>query len=263
MFVHNLNPVLLDLGFIQIHWYGMMYFLSFVFGFLYMLKSKHFGKLKLSKTKCEDLLFYIILGVLLGGRLGYILFYNLALYLDDPLKIFRVWEGGMSFHGGVIGVILGVLYFASKNKIKFFKLIDGVILFIPISLFLGRIGNFINGELFGRITDSPICMYFPADPENCRYPSQLFEAFLEGIVLFLILYWLSRKNLKAGVLSSVFLGLYSIFRFIVEFYREPDEQIGLYFDAISQGQVLSLVLIIVSVGLLLYLQKRNNGSLHG
>ena len=251
-----MSPIALQLGPISIHWYGIMYAISFIAAYFLLHKTSIGSNLNLPPEKKDSLLITIILSVLIGGRLGYILFYNLPFYIENPLKSFAVWEGGMSFHGGLLAVIISLIYFSKKNKLPFLKLTDTAVLIAPLGIFLGRIGNFINSELYGRITNSPLCLNFKTDPENCRYPSQLFEAFFEGLLLFAVLN-IFFKNSKPGIISSYFLILYGFFRFQIEFLREPDTQIGLYLNSISQGQLLSLLMILSGLLLLNRLKNKN------
>lgn len=251
-----IDPVIFYLGPFAVRWYGLMYSLAFVIGYLWFHYSRLGKKLPLTSPQKDTLIFSIILGVLLGGRLGYILFYNLNFYLQNPLKIFAVWEGGMSFHGGVLGVLLALWWFHKKHKVPFLQLSDVITTVAPIGLFFGRIGNFINGELYGRIA-SNFCLYFPTDPKNCRYPTQLLESLFEGLVLFLILYVVGRKTEKPGIVSSFFLIFYGIFRFVIEFLREPDVQLGYLWWGFTQGQLLSVFMIIAGGILLFYLRERN------
>ncbi|MBU1954307.1 prolipoprotein diacylglyceryl transferase, partial [Patescibacteria group bacterium] len=203
-----------------------------------------------------------ILGVLLGGRLGYILFYNLGFYLENPLKIFAIWEGGMSFHGGLLGVTIALLLFVHFKKINLWRVSDAITGFVPLGVMFVRIGNFINGELYGRIADK-FCIYFPTDPSNCRYPSQLLQAFLEGLILFLILQFIAYKNPKQGIVSCLFLILYGLFRIIAEFFRQPDPQIGFLWDGITQGQLLSVLMVIAGIILLFATKtwKKDSGKI--
>ncbi len=251
------NPILVQLGPVAIHWYGVMYALAFVLGYFYLHRSKHGKSLPLTNDQKDLFLAYIILGVLVGGRLGYILFYNLPYYVQNPLKIFAVWEGGMSFHGGVLAIAAVVVWFSKKYRIKLFTLSDAVCAIAPLGLLFGRIGNFINGELYGRIAPagSQLCLYFPSDPTNCRYPSQLFESFFEGLVLFTLLYFIRKKYPRSGVVTVAFLFFYGVFRFFIEFFREPDPQIGLLFGGFTEGQLLCSAMIIASVFLWIFLKK--------
>ncbi len=253
----DINPILIDLGLIRISWYGLMYVLGFVASYLlvrYQLKRKDFG---ITKAEVENLYFYLIIGLIVGARLGYVLFYDLPTYLADPLEIIAVWHGGMSFHGGLIGVIVVGILFSWKNKKSFWKLADLIIVTAPIGLGLGRIGNFINGELYGRVTRVPWAMIFPRGGNVPRHPSQLYESALEGWVLFGILWWLKDKNLPPGGLLALFLSLYGLFRFFLEFFREPDPQLGYVLGPFSMGQVLCFFMILGGVVLLAYLKDRS------
>ena len=259
----TIDPVALALGPLQIHWYGLMYLLAFGLGWFYgSLRAK---KIQPWNTEMvSDLLFYIAMGVILGGRLGYILFYDLSLYLAEPLLVFKVWQGGMSFHGGLIGVTIAMLLFARKTQQNLFQVADFVAPLIPIGLLTGRIGNFINGELWGKVTDSPLGMtvYDPTLQAMVqKYPTQLLEAFLEGLVLFIILAIYARKPRTPGSVAGLFLIGYGTFRFIVEFWRVPDAQLGyLLWDWLTMGQLLSLPMVLAGTLLMLGLfnKKRAN-----
>jgi len=251
----DLDPILIDLGLIQFSWYGLMYVLGFLFSYFlvrYQLKRKDFG---ISKPEAEDLYFYLILGLIVGARLGYVLFYNLRMYLDHPLEIPAFWHGGMSFHGGLIGVVSVGILFCWKHKKSFWKIADLMIVTAPIGLGLGRIGNFINGELYGRVTQVPWGMVFANGGPLPRHPSQLYESTLEGGVLFLILWFLKDKKLTAGSLLAIFLIFYGAFRFFVEFLREPDLQLGFILGPFTMGQVLSAFMIAGGAVLFFYLKK--------
>jgi phosphatidylglycerol:prolipoprotein diacylglycerol transferase len=218
------------------------------------MKKKDFG---VSKLDVENLYFYLILGLVIGARLGYVLFYDLKMYLADPLEIFAIWHGGMSFHGGLIGVLIVGILFSWKNKKSFWKIADLFIVTAPIGLGFGRIGNFINGELYGRVTQVPWAMIFPTDNDHLpRHPSQLYESALEGGVLFLILWFLKDKKLPTGGLLAIFLSLYGLFRFFVELFREPDPQLGFILGPFTMGQTLSAFMIIGGIILFLYLKRR-------
>ena len=250
----NIDPILVDLGVIRVSWYGLMYIFGFLASYLlvrYQMKRKDFG---VSKLDVENLYFYLILGLIIGARLGYVLFYNLKEYLADPLEIFAIWHGGMSFHGGLIGVLIVGILFSWKNRKSFWKIADLFIVTAPIGLGLGRIGNFINGELYGRVTQVPWGLIFPAGGPHPRHPSQLYESALEGGVLFFILWLLKDKKIPTGGLLALFLSLYGVFRFFVEFFREPDKQIGFILGPFSMGQVLSAFMIIGGMGLFFYLK---------
>lgn len=254
------SPILFQLGPLTIRWYGVMYAIAFILGYLWFCYSKAGKSLKVSKEEKDVLLISVILGVLLGGRIGYVLFYNLPYYLSEPSKIFAVWEGGMSLHGGVLGVMVALLWFRRKYKVPFLELSDLITGIAPLGLFFGRIGNFINAELYGRIA-TQYCIYFPTDPENCRYPSQLLQAFLEGLVLFILLWVVRRFTEKKGVVTSMFLIFYGIFRIIAEFFREPDPQIGYLWGGITEGQLLSILMILAGVILVWRICKSSNEEL--
>ncbi|MBM4348471.1 MAG: prolipoprotein diacylglyceryl transferase [Deltaproteobacteria bacterium] len=247
----DFNPIMIDLGLIRVSWYGMMYVLGFIGSYLlvrYQMKKKDFG---VSRVEVENLYFYLIIGLMAGARLGYVLFYDLKMYLSDPLGIFAIWRGGMSFHGGLIGVLLVGILFSWRNKKSFWKITDLIIVTAPIGLGLGRIGNFINGELYGRMTNLPWGMIFPRGGPHPRHPSQLYESGLEGGVLFLILWLLKDKKLPTGGLLALFLSLYGLFRFFVEFFREPDAHIGFIIGPFTLGQVFSFIMI--AGGTILYI----------
>lgn len=253
----KIDPVFLRVGPLELRWYGLMYVLSFVVAYLLVIKNAKRKALPLNKDDVADLIFYLALGVILGGRIGYILFYNLSYYLENPLKVLAVWEGGMSFHGGLIGTLLSSFYYARKKKITFTTLADLCVPVAPICLFLGRLGNFINGELFGRVTELPWGMVFPGGGGQPRHPSQLYEAVLEGPVLFAILWLAQRKrNLPPGVVFWCFISFYGLFRFLVEFTREPDPQIGYILGFFSMGQLLSFPMFLLGLCMIAYLFRR-------
>ena len=252
----NFNPILIELGPIRVSWYGLMYVLGFFASYLlvrYQMKKKDFG---VSKLEVETLFFYLILGLIVGARLGYVLFYDLKMYLKDPLEIFAIWHGGMSFHGGLIGVLIVGILFSWKNKKSFWKIADLFIVTAPIGLGLGRIGNFINGELYGRVTRVPWGMIFKNGGSLPRHPSQLYESALEGGVLFLILWFLKDKKLPDGGLLAAFLSLYGLFRFFVELFREPDPQLGFILGPFTMGQTLSSFMIVGGIVLFLILKRK-------
>jgi phosphatidylglycerol:prolipoprotein diacylglycerol transferase len=233
-----------------------MYIVGFFASYLlvrYQMKKKDFG---MSKLEVENLYFYLILGLIIGARLGYVLFYDLKIYLSDPFEIFAIWHGGMSFHGGLIGVLIVGILFSWKNKKSFWRIADLIIVTAPIGLGLGRIGNFINGELYGRVTQIPWGMIFPKGGPLPRHPSQLYESALEGGLLFLILWFLKDKELPTGGLLAVFLTLYGGFRFFVEFFREPDVQLGFVLGPLTMGQILTTFMIVGGVILFIYLNRK-------
>lgn len=253
----HIDPVFLSIGPLQFRWYGLMYVLSFIATYYIIRSEVTRKKLPLTKDDVADLVFYGAMGVVLGGRVGYILFYNLGFYLTNPLKLFAVWEGGMSFHGGFLGVMLAFLFYARRKKIPYLSLIDMAALCAPVGLGLGRIGNFINGELYGRATDAPWGIIFPGSDGVPRHPSQLYEAFLEGVVLFLIVRFVSKITTGNGMATSAAIAGYGLFRFIVEFFRQPDAQIGLFMGIFSMGQLLSLPMFIIGISAALLLARQN------
>ena len=253
----NIDPVALDLGFLQIHWYGLMYLVGI--GGAWFLASRRLNAFDptWSKEKLSDLVFWVAMGVILGGRLGYVLFYDLPAYIANPLLILEVWKGGMSFHGGLIGVMLATLWFAKRNGKSFFELMDFIAPLVPIGLGAGRIGNFINAELWGKVTDVPWAMVFPTGGPEPRHPSQLYQFALEGVALFAILWFYSRKPRPTMAVSGLFAVCYGIFRFIVEFVRVPDAQLGyLAWGWLTMGQVLCVPMVLAGLGLIAYAYKR-------
>ena len=246
----SIDPILISLGFLDIRWYSLSYIFTFIFGSILIKKLNKKSLNNLSDIQIDKFFVWAVLGVIIGGRVGYVLFYQLQLFFQDPLYIFQIWKGGMSFHGGLIGMILAIYLFAKQNNLSFFYLSDLVSIVAPIGLFLGRISNFINTELYGRITDFPFAIIYPLIDNNPRHPSQLYEAFFEGLVLFIILYLIFIKNSKkysAGIISAYFLILYSIFRFLIEFLREPDLHLGLYLNYFSMGQILCIPIFFAGI----------------
>jgi len=252
----DLNPILVALGPIRVTWYGMMYVLGFILSYLLVrsqVQKKDYG---ISLKEVEGLYFDLFLGLIIGARLGYVLFYDLQAYLSNPLEIFAVWHGGMSFHGGLIGVLIAAILFCRKKKKSFWKLSDLFVVTAPLGLALGRIGNFINGELYGRVTQVPWGMIFPKGGPLPRHPSQLYESALEGGLLFLILWRVKEKKHAEGYLLALFIFLYGAFRFFIEFFREPDVQLGFVLGPLSMGQILCTVMIAVGILLMIYLKRR-------
>lgn len=252
----NIDPVFLRIGPVQLRWYGLMYMLSFIIGFFVLRRFAKYRKLNLSTDDLYDLLFYLILGVMVGGRLGYVLFYDLGSYLRDPLSIFKIWQGGMSFHGGFLGMLLAAWYITRKKHWNFFDIADLVCAAAPIGLGLGRIGNFINGELFGRPTNVAWGMVFPEGGTSPRHPSQLYEAILEGLVLFLLLRWIYRKNFFRGTVFWALLAFYGLFRFLVEFVREPDVQLGFDLGPFTRGQELTFPMFLIGTVMMVIYMRR-------
>ncbi|MBT7410782.1 MAG: prolipoprotein diacylglyceryl transferase [Methylococcales bacterium] len=244
MIYPNIDPVALELGPLKVHWYGLMYLVAFACGwYCANLRKKTFD---FSRDDIDDLVFYIVLGVILGGRVGYILFYNFSQFLDNPLVLFKIWEGGMSFHGGLIGVCLSLWFIAKKHQLTFFQMSDFVAPFFPIGLGAGRIGNFINGELWGKPSDVSWAMVFPTGGPMARHPSQLYEAFFEGLILFVILWIYSSKPRPVRAVSGLFLVGYGVFRFGVEFVRVPDQHLGyLALNWLTMGQILCLPMLLL------------------
>ncbi|MDT8896550.1 prolipoprotein diacylglyceryl transferase [Halomonas sp. I1] len=250
----SIDPVAISLGPLQVHWYGLMYVIGFIAA--WWLGRQRAERIGLTRDDVGDLLFYGALGVVLGGRLGYALFYGMGQWLADPFWILRIWDGGMSFHGGLIGVLLAAWFFARRKGLAFFTLTDFVAPLVPVGLGAGRIGNFINHELPGRLTDLPWGMPFPGMGPEPRHPSSLYEALLEGLVLFGVLWWFSAHPRRRGLVSGLFLMLYGIFRFAVEFVRRPDPQLGfIAFDWLTMGMLLSLPMIVAG-GLLMLWSRR-------
>lgn len=252
----NISPEIIKIGPLSIRWYGLMYLIGFICSYFIVKREIKRRGLKVEKDFLEHLYFYLILGLLVGARVGYVLFYNLPYYLQHPLEIFAIWHGGMSFHGGLIGVTVSAWIFTKIKRFDFFTLTDMLVISAPIGIGLGRIGNFINGELYGRPTNVPWAMIFPEGGPLPRHPSQLYEAALEGALLFMILWFLKDKFSRPGIISSLFLILYGIFRFFVEFFREPDPQIGYILEVFTMGQILCGIMILSGLGLLFYRIKR-------
>ena len=243
----EIDPVLVSIGPLKVHWYGMMYLLGFSAAWMLGV-WRAAQRDSWDKNQVGDLILYGALGAVLGGRVGYILFYKLEDYVAQPLDIIRVWEGGMSFHGGLLGVLVAIWLFARKTNRTFFQVSDFVAPLVPIGLFFGRVGNFINQELWGRITDLPWGMVFPLAGSNPRHPSQLYEALLEGLVLFVVLWLYSATPRPVARVSGLFLILYGVFRFLVEFTREPDDYLGFVaLDWVTMGQILSVPMIVAGL----------------
>jgi phosphatidylglycerol:prolipoprotein diacylglycerol transferase len=280
----NIDPIAISIGPLDIHWYGVMYLLAFLsFWTIGNWRATWQRWHKWNPQDVSDVLFYGMLGVVIGGRLGYMLFYGMDLLLRDPLSLFRVWDGGMSFHGGLLGVIIAMAWFARRSKRTFWQVADFVAPIVPIGLAFGRVGNFIGGELWGRLTDVPWAVIFAGstgiNPANtlalteawksgaldhlARHPSQLYQAGLEGVALFIILMWYARKPRPAAAVSGLFLAGYGVFRLVVEFFRQPDEHIGfLAMHWLTMGMILSLPMIAAGIIIMViaYRSKTNSRS---
>lgn len=261
MLIHpQFDPVAISIGPLSIHWYGLMYLLGFLlFILLGRYRIKQNPQSAFTNTILDDALFYGVLGVILGGRLGHVLFYQFSYYLQHPLEIFAIWQGGMSFHGGFIGVMVAMFFLARKHKLQWLAVTDFIVPLVPLGLGAGRIGNFINGELWGRPTEVPWGMIFPHVDNLPRHPSQLYEFALEGIALFILIWIYSSKPRPVGAVSGMFMIGYGIFRSFAEFFREPDVGfMGELTFGISMGQWLSLPMIAVGIGLLYWSQRSTN-----
>ena len=256
MFINNFDPIAFQIMSFEIRWYSLAYILGIVVGWI--LCKKIFIKNSDISEKFDDYITYLIIGIILGGRIGYIIFYNFSYYLDNIFDIFKIWQGGMSFHGGLLGVIASSYIFANKNNQNPFFYLDQVSLVAPVGVFFGRLANFINSELYGTVSSAPWSVIFIKVDNLSRHPSQLYEAILEGVILFLILIYFVNKDYlkKPGLISGLFLIFYSLFRFFVEFFRVPDEQIGYLLLNLTMGQIISLVF--ASIGITLYYLKNEN-----
>jgi phosphatidylglycerol:prolipoprotein diacylglycerol transferase len=246
----HLSPVFFEFGPLQFRWYGLMYLIGLTAAYFLITRRVKQKGLALSRDQIYDMVVWAALGVFIGGRLGYTLFYNFSYYVQHPAKFFAVWEGGMSFHGGLLGTIVSLMWFSKRQGIPIYTIADLAASVTPIGLGFGRLGNFINGELYGRPTDVPWCMVFPAGGPACRHPSQLYEAGLEGLLLFTVLWLVGRKATPPGTLFWTFLTGYGLCRIVVEFFREPDAHIGFIFGSISMGQMLSLPMIVIGIFML-------------
>ena len=254
----EIDPVFLEIGPLQFRWYGLMYVLGFVAVYVIIKRLSESRGMGLSGDDLYDLMFFLILGVMIGGRLGYVIFYDLVGYLAAPLSIVAIWQGGMSFHGGLLGVFVAARYATAKKRWDFRVVADLVSVAAPIGLGLGRIGNFINGELYGRPSELPWAMIFPGAGGIPRHPSQLYEALLEGVVLFLILRWLFRKRLDPGTVFWGLLLFYGLFRFVVEFVREADAHIGFDLGPLTRGQLLTVPMIMIGTAFMITSFRRDH-----
>ncbi len=252
MFINNFDPVAFNFLFLEIRWYSLSYIFGILIGWIYC--KKFLIKDEELKLKFDDFISYLILAIIVGGRLGYVFFYNPNYYIQNFSEIFMIWKGGMSFHGAILGILVANFYYTKKHNINFFSYLDYISMVAPIGLFLGRISNFINSELYGRKTDFFLSTIFPKVDEFERHPSQLYEAVFEGVVLFIILNFIFKKYVYIkGRISSLFLIFYSTFRFFIEFTREPDAQIGYLFFNMSMGQILCLIFF--SIGLTIFYSR--------
>lgn len=245
MFYHNINPTLFSIGPFEVRYYGIIFAVGFIIAYFligYLAKER---KIKLEKDDTADLLFYILIGVVAGSRLFYVLVYNLKFYLMNPLQIFALWNGGLSFHGGLIGAIIMCFIYCKKKKIGFYELADIVVIPLALGLALGRIANFLNGELVGRVTNAPWAVKF-RDYEGFRHPSQLYES-LKNFFIFFVLWFVRNKKLKKGFLFWLFIVMYSVLRFFIEFFRMPDEQLGFIVFGLTMGQILNSIMFLIGV----------------
>lgn len=241
----EIDPIIFSVGPLSVRWYGLMYLVGFIAA--YLLAHKRLQHTSWTKEQLSDLLFWGFVGVVIGGRVGYVLFYQWSMFLQDPAYLFRIWTGGMSFHGGLLGVITALYWQARRFNSHLLVVGDFIAPLVPLGLGAGRIGNFLNAELWGRVTDVPWGIVFPHAGAEPRHPSQLYEFALEGVVLFAILWLYSAKKRPLGAVSGLFLAGYGLFRFIVEYFREPDAHIGLYMNMFSQGQLLCIPMIVIGV----------------
>ena len=258
MIVHNFDPIFIDLGLFQIRWYSIAYILGMIIGWAYAGKIIKYNFIQIKTSHLNDLIIYLLVGIILGGRLGYIFFYNFEYYFQNPTEILKLWHGGMSFHGGLLGVIISTIIYSNKTRTSFFRFADIISCAAPIGIFLGRLANFINGELYGKISTLPWAVIFPNAGNLPRHPSQIYEAILEGVFLFLLVNYFALKKkliLKTGLTSGIFLILYSIFRIVSEIFREPDMHLGLFFNYVSLGTLLSIITLICGFIIILYKKK--------
>ena len=250
MFTNNFDPIAIQIFTLEIRWYSLAYILGILIGWI--VSKKFLITNESIKEKFDDYITYVILAIIVGGRLGYVLFYNLNYYSKNLVDILKIWQGGMSFHGGLIGIILITIWFAKKNNHNSFNYLDVISIVAPIGIFLGRISNFINSELYGTVTNIPWGVKFIKVDDLYRHPSQLYEATFEGLILFLILIYFKKKGFLnlPGMISGIFLTFYSLFRFVIEFFREPDEQLGYLIYNFTMGQIISLMFFIIGIYLI-------------
>jgi|TARA_B100001093_G_scaffold519595_1_gene609362 phosphatidylglycerol:prolipoprotein diacylglycerol transferase len=259
MFIHNLNPIIFDFGILSLRWYSLAYLIGIIFGWWYgkkiILKINRKDNRNFKLNLFDDYITYVVISIIIGGRIGYVLFYNLNYFITNPLEIFFIWNGGMSFHGGLLGIIFGTIYFAKKKGFDRLVLLDVVACVSPVGIFFGRIANFINGELYGKPTILPWGVIFNKIDNQPRHPSQLYEAFLEGILIFILLSTIiNERSYRKGKCAALFLVFYSIFRVISEIFREPDSQIGYIFNYVSMGSLLSFFML--ALGIMMYFKVK-------
>ena len=255
----EVSPIMFYIGPLAIRWYSMAYLVGIVVGWWFVLKKVQTYKLSLTKEQIEDFVFYITIGIIVGGRFGYALFYGGAEMWLKPWRLLEIWKGGMSFHGGVLGVVISVWLFAKKSRYNFFGLTDLIVLCAPIGIFLGRMANFINDELWGRVTDVAWAVRFPAGGYLPRHPSQIYEGLFEGVIMFVVLNMLWQKTAireKQGVVSGLFVLMYGLFRIFLEQYREPDIQLGYFFGILTMGQLLSVPLVVLGLSVVVWKYKK-------
>jgi phosphatidylglycerol:prolipoprotein diacylglycerol transferase len=255
----NFDPVAFEIGPLVVRWYALAYIVGLILGWKYAVWLNRRPAGLVPQAALDDFLAWAVIGIVLGGRIGYVLFYQPDYFLENPLAVFELWRGGMSFHGGLLGIILAMLLFARKRGVSFLALTDLVAAAGPIGLFLGRLANFVNGELYGRASDAPWAMIFPTGGPAPRHPSQLYEAALEGIVLFLVVFVLAtafQARRWPGAISGTFLAGYGIARIVAEFFREPDAQLGFLWGGATMGQLLSLPMVALGIAVILYARRR-------
>jgi len=256
----DISPDIIRIGPFHLRWYGMMYVLGFLSAYFLMQRQQRAKEIGLSGPKAQDLILYLAIGLVVGARLGYILFYqydDLAAYLKNPIEIIAVWHGGMSFHGGLVGSIAAGLWFSRRNAMPFWVVADSVIVTAPVGLGFGRIGNFLNAELYGRVTGVPWAMIFPGAGPLPRHPSQLYEALGEGLLLFIVMWTLRKRRFTDGMMVAFFLCLYGVTRFFLEFFRQPDAHIGLLWGSFTMGQLLCAVMVAAGLLLAFFLRHRS------
>ncbi len=256
----QIDPVIFELGPLAVRWYGLMYLIGLGFAYFLAMREIKRGRSPFNEQQVGDLLFYGFMGAVLGGRIGYVFFYQFERFLNDPLYLFMITEGGMSFHGGLLGVIAVLVLFARKTKTTLFQIGDFVAPLAPLGLAAGRFGNFLNGELWGRTTDVPWGIVFPGAGTDPRHPSQLYQFFMEGLLLFIIVYWYSRKPRAVGSVGGLFLLGYGVFRFIAEYFRQPDDHLGLLTLGMSMGQWLSLPMVAAGAIVMTISFKQHNNQ---